>query len=228
MYVTSPINYLNAEPVNPAGLFAGETEIRSHVSTADAGHTLFCEGDDADFVYEVLEGVVRTSKVLCDGRRQVLTFAYPGDIVGLSHDQIYHSDCDAVSGVKVRVFRKNAYNASYQNEPGLCDQFMRYATAEVNNMQDHFLMLGRKSAVEKVASFLLVLLDRVGEKNGCCTCFDLPMSRSDIADFLGLTIETISRTLTRLRKENIIELPDPHRVCVTSVGGLRRLAESAE
>ena len=106
MYVTSPLNYLNAEPVNPANLFAEAADTRSHISSADAGHTLFCEGDDADFVYEVLEGVVRTSKVLCDGRRQVLSFAYPGDIVGLSHDQFYHSDCDAVSAVKIRVYRK--------------------------------------------------------------------------------------------------------------------------
>ena len=87
-------------------------------------------------------------------------------------------------------------------------------------------MLGRKSALEKVASFLVVLLDRVGEKNDDQTCVSLPMKRSDIADFLGLTIETISRTLTKMRKDGIICLPDPHRVCVPSMARLRDLGES--
>ena len=225
MYVTSPISYLEAEPVSNAFDLDEVKSERSHISTADAGQPLFCEGDDADFVYEVLEGVVRTSKVLCDGRRQVLTFAYPGDIIGLSHDHYYHSDCDAISPIKVRVYRKNAFNSSFKDDPQLCDQFLRYATAEVNNMQEHFLMLGRKSAIEKVTSFLVVLLDRVGEKKECKTCFKLPMSRSDIADFLGLTIETVSRTLTKLRKTGIIELPDPHSVCVCKTAQLRELGE---
>jgi CRP-like cAMP-binding protein len=226
MYVTSPINYLEAEQVTNALFLSEATPECSHTRNTHAGHTIFCEGDKADFVYEVLEGVVRTSKVLCDGRRQVLTFAYPGDIIGLSHDSFYHSDCDAISDVKIRVYRKNAFNATFADEPQLCGQLLRYAAAEVNNMQEHFLMLGRKSALEKVASFLVVLLDRVGEKSSeCNTCFQLPMSRSDIADFLGLTIETVSRTLTKLRKQGIIELPDPHTVCVCKTNSLRDLGE---
>ncbi len=225
MYVTSPVSYF--EPVSIDDVMH-QHELEPavyHTSTAEAGQPLFCEGDDADFVYEVLEGVVRTSKLLCDGRRQVLAFGYPGDIIGLSHDQIYHSDCDAVSDTKVRVYHKNASGTSFADEPQLCDQFLRHATAEVHDMQEHFLMLGRKSAVEKVASFLVVLLDRVGENNDCKSCFSLPMSRSDIADFLGLTIETVSRTFTKLRKDKIIELPNPHRVCVCKSAKLRALAE---
>ena len=225
MYVTSPISYFETDQMANTFLQEEVVPMHSHVRTAEAGQPLFCEGDDADFVYEVLEGVVRTSKLLRDGRRQVLTFAYPGDVIGLSHNHFYHNDCDAVSCVKVRVFRKNVFNMSFRHEPQLCDQFLRHAAAEVNNMQEHFLMLGRKSALEKVASFLIVLLDRVGKKNDCKTCFTLPMSRSDIADFLGLTIETVSRTLTKLRKDGIIELPDPHRVCVCKTSRLRELGE---
>ncbi len=227
MYVTSPINiYGNAELITSRFL-AQDAALLSHVSHVDEGQPLFCEGDDADYIYEILEGVVRTSKLLSDGRRQVLSFGYPGDLVGLSHDRLYHSDCEAVSDVKLRVHHRNASSASFSKEPEFGSELLRFAAAEMNNMQEHFIMLGRKSATEKVASFLVTLLDRVGEKRECKCCFDLPMSRSDIADFLGLTIETISRTLTKLRSDGVIELPTKHRVCVCKPNVLRDLAEQA-
>ena len=90
------------------------------------------------------------------------------------------------------------------------------------------MMLGRKSAIEKVASFLSVLMDRVGNESDGTLTFDLPMSRSDIADFLGLTIETVSRTLTALRKRGVIELPSAHKVVVLKKGALRSCAEQEE
>jgi len=225
MYVTSPISiFENAELLSTR--FLAEDAARfSHMSQVAAGQPLFCEGDEADYLYEILEGVVRTSKLLFDGRRQVLSFGYPGDIVGLSHDQYYHSDCEAVSDVKLRVHHKNAFSASFKNEPEFGSKLLKFAAAEMNNMQEHFIMLGRKSATEKVASFLTALLDRVGETDGGKTCFNLPMSRSDIADFLGLTIETISRTLTKMREDGVIELPNKNRVCVCQPHMLRDLAE---
>ncbi len=225
MYVTSPVGiFENSEIVLPRFVEA-ETAKHWHFRTAEAGHRLFCEGDDAKYIYEIVEGVVRTSKLLFDGRRQILSFGYPGDLVGLSHDCFYHSDCEAVCDVKLRVHHKNACNTSIETEPEFGKKLLKFAAAEVNNMQEHFIMLGRKSATEKVASFLAALLDRVGEKDRSRTCFDLPMCRSDIADFLGLTIETISRTLTRLRADGVIELPKKHRVCVRNPAILRALAE---
>ncbi len=227
MYVTSPINiFENAELISTPVL-AAESDRLCHVTQLSDGHSLFHDGDEADFIYEILEGVVRTSKLLCDGRRQVLSFGYPGDIVGLSHDRLYHSDCEAVCDVKLRVHHKNAFNASFGKEPEFGSLLLRFAAAEMKNMQEHFIMLGRKSATEKVASFLVTLLDRVGEDRECMTCFSLPMSRSDIADFLGLTIETVSRTLTKLRLEGVIHLPNKQRVCVNKPNRLRELAERA-
>jgi len=226
MYVTSPVDYFeNAQPIPPTWSEDVAAEF-SCVTTIHTGHSLFCEGDDADFVYKIIEGVVRTSKVLMDGRRQVMAFGYPGDIVGLSHDGLYHSDCDAIDEVKVRIYRKNTFNMSFDEEPDFCGQMLRHAATEMNDMQEHFMMLGRKNALERVASFLVVLLDRVGEKHDCTTCFDIPMSRSDIADFLGLTIETISRSLTKLRKDGVIDLPNPHRVCICKTSALRDLGEN--
>lgn len=226
MYVTSPIM-----PHNSEIYFSGVTENEiysgaSQTKVMPTDSSLFHEGDDAEYLYEVLEGVVRNSKVLIDGRRQVLNFGYPGDIIGLSHDSYYHSDCDALSDVKLRVIHKNAFKDDMVSDPGFCAKLLQSAVAEVNHMQDHFMMLGCKSAMEKLASFLIAIMDRQSEVTECRKCFDLPMKRSDIADFLGLTIETISRNLTKLRKLGIIDLPTTQRVCVNKPTVLRELAES--
>lgn len=225
MYVTAPHNFLDAEPVVNQLLLDDGTHPNSSVKTIAAGSMIFCEGDESHFVYEIIQGVVRTSKFLSDGRRQVISFGYPGDLIGISHDCRYHSDCDAVSNVKVRVHRKNACNAEADSDPAYCKKLLQQTAAEINSMQEHFMMLGRKSALEKVASFLNVLAQRVGAKEPGQICFDLPMSRMDIGDFLGLTVETVSRAFTRLRKSGVIELPNPHRVCVLQSEALTELAE---
>ncbi|MGI9354394.1 MAG: helix-turn-helix domain-containing protein [Rhizobiaceae bacterium] len=225
MYVTAPNNFLDAKLVVSQLPLVDYAPSSSSIKTIAAGSMIFCEGDESLFVYEVFQGVVRTSKFLCDGRRQVISFGYPGDLIGISHDCRYHSDCDAVSDVKVRVHRKNACNAQATIDPAYCEMLLRQTAAEVNSMQEHFMMLGRKSALEKVASFLNVLSRRVGSKGFGQVYFDLPMSRADIGDFLGLTIETVSRAFTRLRKSGVIELPNPHSVCVLQPDALAELAE---
>lgn len=227
MYVTSPVHLFEDAELISTRFLTAETDRFTHITQLSGGQALFREGDEADYIYEILDGVVRSSKLLCDGRRQVVSFGYPGDIVGLSHDRLYHSDCEAISKVRLRVHHRNAFNASFRSEPEFGNTLLRFAAAEMNNMQDHFIMLGRKSATEKVASFLVTLLDRVGETRGGKSYFSLPMSRSDIADFLGLTIETVSRTLTKLRVEGVIALPKKHRVCVCEPKRLRQLAERA-
>ena len=228
MYVTAPTHFFDAEPIMVQDLLDLGNGSKSMTRTVSAGTLLFCEGDESLQVYEIIEGVVRSSKMLCDGRRQIVAFGYPGDILGISHDCRYHSDCEAISDVKVRVHRKNACNSKVQDEPEFCNLLLKHTASEMNNMQEHFMMLGRKSALEKVSSFLTVLLDRVGEAREEGTAFSLPMSRSDIADFLGLTIETVSRTLTKLRKDGIIDLPNPHHVAVLKPGTLRACAEQEE
>ena len=228
MYVTSPNHFFDAEPVHIQNLLSAETNGRSITRTISAGNLLFCEGDESLQVYEILEGVVRSSKILCDGRRQIIAFGYPGDLIGISHDSRYHSDCEVISDVTVRVHRKNASNSSVYEEPEFYDRLLKHTASEMNNMQEHFMMLGRKSALEKVSSFLTALLDRVGEEKEGLAAFSLPMSRSDIADFLGLTIETVSRTLTKLRKDGVIDLPNPHQVKVLKSAALRAYAEQDE
>lgn len=225
MYVTSP-----TMPVDSEICFSGNAEEEFcsgsfQIKNIAANNCVFHEGDDAEYLYEVLEGVVRSSKVLIDGRRQVLSFGYPGDVIGLSHDSYYHSDCDAVSNVRLRIFHKNVFKEDLVSDPAFCVKLLQNAVAEVNHMQEHFMMLGCKSAMEKLASFLIVIMNRQSEVKGFQKCFDLPMKRCDIADFLGLTIETISRNLTKLRQLGIIDLPTTQRVCVNKPNALRKLAE---
>ena len=226
MYVTSPVKTLESEIAYAIDFDRGLSRIRCQEMTFEGGDALFFEGDEADYIYEVMEGVVRSSKVLIDGRRQVLNFCYPGDMIGYSHDSRYHCDCDAVSKVRVRIFRKNAFMHDLVNDPDFCARLLKNAAAEVNNMQEHFLMLGRKTAMEKLASFLVAVMDRSATVHRDALEFDLPMKRSDIADFLGVTIETVSRNLTKLRRMGVIDLPKTQLVRVSSSERLRALAEN--
>ena len=225
MYVTSTTSATNSEIH-----FLPKTEEHAandlaQVRVISVGQNLFYEGDDADYIYEILSGVTRSSKILSDGRRQVLNFGHSGEIMGLSHDRQYHCDCDAISDVRVRVHHKNAFKSDMTRDPDFCVQLLKLAAAEVNFMQEHFIMLGRKSTMEKLASFLVTIMDRQSERHGEARCFNLPMNRLDIADFLGTTIETVSRNLTKLRKLGVIDLPSSQQVCVRNVGALRNLAE---
>ena len=194
-----------------------------HLHRVPAGKHLFHEGQDASSVYEVVSGVLRLTRLMEDGRRQVIAFGYPGDIVGFPSDGHYHTDCDALSPTEGICHNRRALENGGADQ-ALHASLLQAALHEISAMHDHFLMLGRKSAGEKVASFLCTLLDRVGEPLGQFTQFDLPMSRSDIADFLGLTTETVCRTLTQLRKSNIIALDRIYTVVVLKPDGLAALA----
>lgn len=188
-----------------------------------AGACLYYEGDDVDWLYQVTRGVVRLTRLLVDGRRQVIAFGYPGDIVGFPSNGLHHTDCESLTDVHLQPFRRAALENG-EGDPELHIGLLQAALGEISAMQDHFMMLGRKSAIEKVASFLCVLSDRVGCDLGAYRTIALPMSRSDIADFLGLTTETVSRTLTQLRKADIIAIDNIHTVVVQRPVALRGLA----
>ena len=131
MYVTSPNHFFGSEPILSNEAFKIEGDDMSAVRTLEAGSVLFCEGDQSDCVYEVLEGVLRTSKILCDGRRQIIAFGYPGDLIGISHDREYHNDCEAVSQVKVRVHYHNVHNADFAKSPEFCNLVLRHTITEM-------------------------------------------------------------------------------------------------
>jgi CRP/FNR family transcriptional regulator len=220
MYVTMPADYTASPAVS-----LGFRETSPHAETRlSAGTHLYFEGDRVHWLYQVVTGVVRLTRLLADGRRQVIAFGYPGDIVGFPSNGDHHTDCEALTETSLQPYRRSCLENG-EGDPIVHKALLQAALREISGMQDHFMMLGRKSATEKVASFLSVLVDRVGQDLGDYKQFKLPMLRSDIADFLGLTTETVCRALTQLRKKKIIEIESIHTVVVlrpTALLGLSR------
>ncbi|WP_370402494.1 helix-turn-helix domain-containing protein [Sulfitobacter sp. JB4-11] len=209
MYVTIPSDHTMAEST---AILAATTPSAPQAQLK-RGAYLFFEGDDVEWLYQVKSGVLRLTRLLEDGRRQVIAFGYPGDVVGFPSDGKHHTDCDVLVSARLQPFRR-AMLESGEGDPVLHAALLQAALREISAMQDHFMMLGRKSAVEKVASFLSVLDERVGQDQGQYRQVTLPMCRGDIADFLGLTTETVSRTLTQLRKSKIIAIENIQTVVI--------------
>jgi CRP/FNR family transcriptional regulator len=174
---------------------------------------LFDQGALAGSVFNVTEGIVRLYKSLPDGRRQIVGFALPGDFLGLALMDRYGVAAEAVTPVKVCRFARSAFLLYVDGKPHLLRRLHEFAGHELSLAQDQMLLLGRKTAEEKVAAFLLNLQARYGRIGASSVTVPLPMSRQDIADYLGLTIETVSRTLTKLARDKaLVVVPDGVRL----------------
>lgn len=189
-----------------------------------AGSYLYFEGDEVEWLFQVKSGVLRLTRVLEDGRRQVIAFGFPGDVVGFPSSGRHHTDCEALTDACLQPFRRSALESS-NGAPELHRQLLHAALREISAMQDHLMMLGRKSAVEKVASFLCVLTQRIGTVVEGQVQFKLPMRRSDIADFLGMTTETVCRTFTQLRKSGVISIDNIHTIAIRRPNALLTLSQ---
>ncbi|KIC51114.1 helix-turn-helix domain-containing protein [Tateyamaria sp. ANG-S1] len=219
MYVT-----LTAENRPPRGLLTEHGVTAAGLPTAvRAGQHLYREGDTVERLYQVTRGVVRLTRMLEDGRRQVISFGYPGDIIGFPSDGRHHTDCDALVDATLFAYRRSALDSG-DGDPALHRALLEAALREISAMQDHVMMLGRKSALERVASFLNVLTTCYGEDFDLGRRIELPMSRSDIADFLGLTTETVSRAFTTLRKSGVMSLDGAQTIVVHDPGALADMA----
>ena len=179
------------------------------LATAD---TLFYEGDPAKDVFSLTEGMLKLYKLMGDGRRQITGFLVPGDFLGLAFSDTYIYSAEAVTPVTVCRFPRSRFLKLLDSMPDLEKELLARASSELAEAQDQMLLLGRKTARERLASFLLRLADR---RRKCDPePIPLPMSRTDIADYLGLTIETVSRAFTQLRGEGVIQLSDTHHFTV--------------
>jgi CRP/FNR family transcriptional regulator, nitrogen fixation regulation protein len=166
------------------------------------GEELYAEGEAAEFFYKVVSGTVRICKVLSDGRRQIEAFHLKNDIFGLEHGSEHRFAAEAVDDLVVVAYRSRRFEDLVRDNPELGNRLMTSILASLDHARDHMVLLGRKSAREKIATFLLDIADRLTHGDR----FDLPMQRSDIADHLGLTIETVSRTLTQMARDGLIKL----------------------
>jgi CRP-like cAMP-binding protein len=165
----------------------------------EAKEFLFAEGDVASHVYRIETGAIALNKVLADGRRQVIGFAYPGDLIGLGVEGEHVMNAQAVKPTRVRCLPVATLRQSIAEDPTLGVKLYEALARELAATRDLMLTTGQRSAVERVAGFLLAF-SRRNQRNGQDPAsFELPMTRTDIADFLGLTIETVSRTSGQLR-----------------------------
>lgn len=169
------------------------------------GH-LFCEGDDATHVYQVEAGHVCIYRQLADGRRQIIDFAFPGDFIGLGVIGQHANNAQATERTRLRCLPASELRAIVRDNPKLGLELYEAMASELSEAHELLVSVCQRSAQERVAGFLLTLSRRNARRGEDASCIVLPMTRSDIADYLGLTIETVSRTLSKMRKSGLIEI----------------------
>jgi CRP/FNR family transcriptional regulator, anaerobic regulatory protein len=165
---------------------------------------VFCEGDARDHVFRIEDGVIALYKTLPDGRRQIIDFAYPGDLIGLGVLDEHVLSAQATTAAKVRCLSAGALERMAESDAGLALKLYKSVCHELAATRSLLVTVGQRSAIERLAAFLLALHRRTAA--GGSSTVTLAMRRSDIADLLGLTIETVSRTLTKLRTMGIIDI----------------------
>lgn len=190
-----------------------DLEILSHHLDLPPRTPLFLAGDSARHVFTVTSGAIRLQRDLADGRRQVIGFAMPGDFIGLSLDENYSFSADSLVPSSLCRFERAAFMALSRQKPPLLQRLHLNATHELTIAQDHMVVLGRRRAEERVAAFILRWRQRLARVSGKSANVPLPMGRQDIADHLGLTIETVSRIMARWMRDRIIlDVPGGVRV----------------
>jgi CRP/FNR family transcriptional regulator, nitrogen fixation regulation protein len=187
--------------LNDLGLTSGSNPIVCLNEFAyKRGTEIHGENEPADYVYQVKKGAVRSYKLLSDGRRQIGAFHLVGDIFGLTNGENHRFTAEAVVDTTLWLMKRRSLEVISQTDGVLARNLLSLTTRSLQHAEDHMLLLGRKDSLEKVATFLLEMDKRLAD------AMTLPMSRRDIADYLGLTLETVSRGLSRLRRAGAISL----------------------
>ena len=205
-------------PVPAKDDLLGALDLMGSQMTFCPNEEIFGENEPAEYVYKVASGAVRTYKILNDGRRQIGGFYLPGDIFGLEIGKEHQFSAEAIGRATVVVVRRSAVMSLAEKDGEAARALWTFTGRELHRVQEHMLLL-IKSAQQRVASFLLEMAERLANAEAV----ELPMSRQDIADYLGLTIETISRTLTQLEMEAAIALPTSRRIVLRNPKALTRM-----
>jgi CRP/FNR family nitrogen fixation transcriptional regulator len=201
----------SAQPSLPA---AYGSEPQQPVSFFPAGSEIYAQGEKAGAFYQVEFGAVRVYRLLADGRRQISAFHLAGETFGFEADTTHHFFAEAINATGVRAFRFGA-------GADMSHQLLPLALKGLTRAQEHLLVLGRQNAIERVAAFLVDL----AERQGGLRQVELPMSRMDIGDYLGLTIETVSRVFTRLKDKGVIRLLNLRSIEIVKQDVLQAMGE---
>ncbi len=201
---------------------------RQPIEKFEAGKAILWEGDDASHIFEVTEGVLRVFRILGDGRRVITGFLYPGDILGVSLKDRYLYSVEAVTHAQVRRFGRNRFQEEISRSPELRPQLFSRLCDEMAAAQDQMVLLARKSAEERVCSFLLLTARRMKVDRQTAPVIEIAMTRLDMADYLGLTIETVSRTMTKLMSRGVIVPSGRHGLKILKFAKLVALAGDSD
>jgi CRP/FNR family transcriptional regulator len=190
----------------------------------EAHQPIFDEAERAQHVFNVTEGAVKIYKLLSDGRRQITGFLFPGDFLGLTHNENYAYSAEALTNTKLCRFPRQKLEALLDEMPKLEQRLLGMASHELAAAQDQMILLGRKSAKERVASFLIMLSNAAVRHGKPDNPVGVPMTRNDMGDYLGLSLETVSRALTHLKTQGLIQLLDERRVRLAKPEAMREIA----
>jgi CRP/FNR family transcriptional regulator, nitrogen fixation regulation protein len=199
-------NSINANSIKACPIAALSAVGVSHAQfTAKAfsyprGAEIYGEKEPADYVYQVTAGAVRTYKLLSDGRRQIGAFHLVADVFGLENSEVHRFTAEAIVDTKLRLIKRRSLESAAESDLGVARNLLNLTTNNLQHAEDHMLLLGRKTALERVAAFLLEMDRRLT----AAQILALPMCRRDIADYLGLTFETVSRALSNLQEQGIL------------------------
>jgi CRP/FNR family nitrogen fixation transcriptional regulator len=201
---------------------SGEPDELDAVGTVCAfahNETIFGEGEPAAACYKVVSGIVRLCRMTADGKRQIVGFRIAGELIGVEWNAIHEMTAEAVRDVVAVRYARTRLERLSREKPAVRERLLDQLRHDLRSTQDHIVMLGRQTATERVASFLLGLLRRAGVRDGATV--DMRLGRQDIADYLGLTLETVSRTFSDLTGRGIIASPKRRHVVIRSAAGLR-------
>jgi CRP-like cAMP-binding protein len=215
--VASRLSYGGGSPPAPIAVASAIDLMGAHMTYA-RNSEIYGEGEPAEYIYRIISGTVRTSKILADGRRQIGSFYLAGDMFGLDVGEEHSFSAEAITEAHVLVIKRSALFALAAREADVARELWTLTGRELARVQEHVLLLV-KTAQERVVGFLLEMAKRAPVDDA----IELPMSRQDIADYLGLTIETVSRTLSMLESDGTIELPTSRRVMLRKRAVLGRL-----
>ena len=196
-----------------------------HTRLVKAGKSVYRESEKANYLYTVVSGEVRLANLLGDGRRQLTAFKSAGDLLGEHRKGSYQSDAEAVCDTVVCQIPVNIMEKYSDDVPAMYASIATKTQEELRELRHHAVLLGRKTPMEKIASFLVGRMDKLERCAEKQVLIKLTMGRSDIADFLGLTIETVSRTITKLKNKGLLFVPNSHCIVIRDPAHLRRISE---
>jgi CRP/FNR family transcriptional regulator, nitrogen fixation regulation protein len=190
------------------GILAGQAKLIESEFSYRRDEAIYGEEEPAEYVYQVVSGAVRTYKLLSDGRRQIAAFHLPGDIFGLVSENVHRLTAEAIVDTTVRLVKRRALEQAADTDVNVARHLWAMTASDLRRAEDQMLLLGRKTALERVAAFLLEMDRRLAVTGAMA----LPMCRRDIADYLGLTLETVSRAFSQFQNDGVLDLSGARQI----------------